>query len=429
MSRRRSKSEYNREKGSANESDRGGRRDTKSSDRESGWEKQAYWRLKRELEDKSKMIESFKEKEDQKKKESEEVSLTSRIANSVKEVLGTMGLSRGSSSGAPDTTGGQINNHGAASHSTMGQAPLQAHVPEPQHTYGAAMPQQFGYNAQGIQPPMGVAQPPAFFHPYNAAVQGHLQMYDGMRAMDMAMGIAGRAQRQQAQAGAEPFAGLKHIDGYRGYAPMQKEWRDSHRRTSRGSRRSPSTSRSRSRSTTRSGKGSQAAGSHGPTNSYRASASSRGRSRSPMLPTRGKHRSQRAGRDTSEGTPGPRHGDREGRQADREGRQGDRKPDDKYRPIKIIDAKEKWSTSEMWRRAADLVRAGAEIEPEEGTPKVTDETTAMEYANWLAEQTTLKVLLKIGDDAGIAKVCSSKPKQAQNLIKAIFKNFEADEEE
>ena len=83
----------------------------------------------------------------------------------------------------------------------------------------------------------------------------------------------------------------------------------------------------------------------------------------------------------------------------------------------------------MWRRAADLVRAGAEVDQDEGAPKVTDEPTAMDYANWLAEHTTLKVLLKAGDDAGIAKVCSSKPKQAQNLIKAIYKNFETDEEE
>ena len=83
----------------------------------------------------------------------------------------------------------------------------------------------------------------------------------------------------------------------------------------------------------------------------------------------------------------------------------------------------------MWRRAADLVRAGADVEPDEGSPKVTDESTAMDYANWLAEHTTLKVLIKQGDGAGITKVCSSKAKQAQNLIKAIYKNFEADEEE
>ncbi len=377
--------------------------------------------MKKELEEKTKILETFKEKEDMKKKESEEVSLTSRIANSVKEVLGSMGLSRGSGGAAFDATGGQGSNPGAASHCAMGQAPLQAHVAEPQQMFGAAVPQQYGYNVQGsIQPPLGVTQPAAFFHPYNAAVQGQLQMYDGMRAMDMAMGIAGVAQRQQAHAGAEPFAGLKHIDGYRGYAPLQKEWRDVHRRSSRGSRRSPTTSRSRS--TSRSGKRSQAAGSHGPTNSSRASNGSRGRSRSPMLPTRSQRRGQRAGRDTPEGAPGSRHDDHEGRQ-------GDRRPGDKSRPIKITDAKEKWSASEMWRRAADLVRAGAEIEPDEGSPKVTDEPTAMEYANWLAEQTTLKVLIKIGDDAGITKVCSSKPKQAQNLIKAIYKNFEADEEE
>ena len=83
----------------------------------------------------------------------------------------------------------------------------------------------------------------------------------------------------------------------------------------------------------------------------------------------------------------------------------------------------------MWRRAADLVRAGAEVDLDEDAPKVTDETTAMEHADWVAGLTTLKILLKVGDDAGITKVCSSKPKQAQNLIKAIYKNFEADEKE
>ena len=100
MSRRRSKSEYNREnrdKGITSDHDRGGRRDARRGDRDSGWEKQAYWRLKKELEEQTKELKSFKDKEDMKKKESEEVSLTTRIANSVKEVLGGMGLSRSNS--------------------------------------------------------------------------------------------------------------------------------------------------------------------------------------------------------------------------------------------------------------------------------------------------------------------------------------------
>ena len=103
-----------------------------------------------------------------------------------------MGLSRGSGGAVFDAAAGSGNNPGVANHGAVGQAPVQAHTADTQMMYGAAMPQHFGYNLQGIGQPMpGAAPPAAFFNPYNAAVQGQMQTFDGLRAMDMALGIAG----------------------------------------------------------------------------------------------------------------------------------------------------------------------------------------------------------------------------------------------